>query len=293
MPAEFRSGKVYAGRVGRGAGCVTPGTAVETHASSAAGLALGGVAPLARNAEGIGVSLGDGGFAGGSGRPVPGELGAGGRWDARTEGAQAVFEVGARVAAGDLPVGRRRGRAGGDRVPGGEEFCTPGSFVVRAGGRSGVGVPSQAVTAIGPPCADDVHRKDRVRGVEDVGPYRLADVPAVGSGQGYVAEQFVPLGDLVAGLAGGGPDRAGVEAADVGEDGGGFARVQGGLLHSVRFVEGGEQGGHVLLGARHAGGLGRRASAGYATQVPAAMVGWAFVGDPGTPVSSPGGGRAG
>ncbi|GAB2804061.1 hypothetical protein GCM10027073_40810 [Streptomyces chlorus] len=41
-------------------------------------------------------------------------------------------------------------------------------------------------------------------------------------------EQFVPLGDLVTGLARAGADGAGVEAADVGQDGGDFVALQGG-----------------------------------------------------------------
>ncbi|MCZ0990387.1 hypothetical protein O1M54_41130 [Streptomyces diastatochromogenes] len=46
-------------------------------------------------------------------------------------------------------------------------------------------------------------------------------------GQWYVAEQLVPLGELVAGLALVGADGAGVESADVGQQGGDFAAVHG------------------------------------------------------------------
>lgn len=84
-------------------------------------------------------------------------------------------------------------------------------------------------------------------------PYCLADVPAVVRGEGHFVEQFVPLGELVAGLAWGGTNRAGVQAADVGKDCGDFAWFQGGeLLRFCRFIEGGEEGGHVCLGAGHA-----------------------------------------
>jgi hypothetical protein len=78
------------------------------------------------------------------------------------------------------------------------------------------------------PFAGEVHGEDRVRGVEDVGSYGLADVPAVGGGAGYVVEQLVPLGDLVTGFARAGADGAGVEAAGVGQDGGDFVSFQGG-----------------------------------------------------------------
>ncbi|MGC0400330.1 hypothetical protein RKD27_002974 [Streptomyces sp. SAI-126] len=52
-------------------------------------------------------------------------------------------------------------------------------------------------------------------------------VPAVRGGHRHVAEQLVPLGELVAGLALVGADGAGVESADVGQQGGGFAAVHG------------------------------------------------------------------
>ena len=75
--------------------------------------------------------------------------------------------------------------------------------------------------------------------------------PVVGGGW-HVAQQLVPLGDLVTCLARAGPDRAGVEAADVGEDGGDFTSFHGELLRSSRFVECREQSGGVRLSAGHA-----------------------------------------
>ena len=92
---------------------------------------------------------------------------------------------------------------------------------------SNVGVPVQAVAPVALPGARDVRGQDLIRREADVLPGGDAGVPAVRRAQGYVAEQFVPLGKLVAGLALVGADSAGVESADVGQQGGDFAAVHG------------------------------------------------------------------
>ncbi|MFJ3039775.1 MULTISPECIES: hypothetical protein [Streptomyces] len=59
-----------------------------------------------------------------------------------------------------------------------------------------------------------------------MGPYRLANIPAVGGGEGDVVERLLPLCDPVMGIARARADGAGGEAPDVGEDGGDFTSVQ-------------------------------------------------------------------
>ena len=279
---QLRHGEVHAGGVRSRAGCVAPGAAVEPQAPAAAGLTLVGVAPPARDAESVG--------------PV--------RWRRRPRGRHE------RAGSGRVRRGRPAGctirwRRGGLRSSGcgpplvicrcvegaavpvatacraADQFGPPGGRVVRVGGRSGVGVPVEAVAPVGAPLAGDVHWQDRVRGVEDVSPYRLADVPAVGGGEGHVAEQLVPLGDLVTGLARAGADGAGVEAADVGEDGGDFASVQG-WLTPFRSVRRGRRAGRPCAprrgscrlrcgrcrraGRRGSGGRGRGCAPGRSTR---------------------------
>jgi hypothetical protein len=123
-------------------------------------------------------------------------------------------------------VHRGGGVADGDRVPGVEQLGTPGNRIVGVGGGGGIGVPVKAVASVGTPPADDVHGQDRVRRFEDVGPYRLANIPAVGGGEGDVVERLLPLCDPVMGIARARADGAGGEAPDVGEDGGDFTSVQ-------------------------------------------------------------------
>ena len=207
-----------------------------------------------RTLRDVGLPLRDGGLAGGSGGPVRREGRARGGRDAGADLPQPRLQLGVDpvATAGDRPGLCGLRGAGGDGASGADQLGGPGGLVVRVDGRRGIGVPGQAVAPVALPGTGDVRGQDLVRRVADVLAGDDAGVPAVRGGHRHVAEQLVPLGELVAGLALVGADGAGVESADVGQQGGDFAAVHGQPLRSGRLVEGSEQGGGVGLGPGHA-----------------------------------------
>ena len=224
-PAGRRRGRGGSGAGGAGAVPRAPPSGADP--PTAAWLADLGLAPLAPDTEGVGLALRDGSFARRAGGPVRGKGGSGGGRYAGAYLPQPRLQVGIDPAVGDGPVLRGLSAAGGHGVPSAGQLGGPGSLVVRVDGRCRVRVSDQAVAPVALPRSCDVRRQDLVRRDPDVLPRGGAGVPAVRRGHRYVAEQLVPRGELVAGLALVGADGAGVESADVGEQGGDFAAVHG------------------------------------------------------------------
>ncbi len=205
------------------------GSAVGADPSAAAWFAGLGQAPLAPHAQGIGQSLCDSGLTGCAGGSVGREgCSGGGRYaGADLPQPRLQLRVDSVATAGDCSGLRGLGGAGGDGAAGAGQLCGPGGLVVRVDGRRGIGVPRQAVAPVALPGAGHVRGQDLVRRGADVLAGGDADVPAVRGGHRHVAEQLVPLGELVARLALVGADGAGVESADVGQQGCDFAAVHG------------------------------------------------------------------